>query len=147
MKARNILVNKTTTAMTAAEWANIVTLTSAGIQSSDYVFTARSNTTFDLMSTSGVLLLLKTAGSAGSNTYKVSERLIQDYRAGDQRKANNFVQAASPWIGNIDRGNAFHTRWGLKSAGNGIAGVIVYTNTSAAGLYEFYIAATWEEMS
>ena len=145
MKARNILVNKTTTAMSAAEWASIVTLTSSGIQPSDYVFTARSNTTSDLMSTSGGTVAAKTTGSAGSNTYKVSERLIQDYRAGDQRKANNFVQAASPWIGNIDRGNAFHTRWGLKSAGNGIAGVIVYTNTSAAGLYEFYIAGTWEE--
>lgn len=145
MKARNILVNKTTATMTAAEWASIVTLTSSGIQQSDYVFTARSNTTSDLMSTAGGTVAAKTTGSAGSNTYKVSERLIQDYRAGDQRKANNFVQAASPWIGNIDRGNAFHTRWGLKSAGNGLAGVIVYTNTSAAGLYEFYIAGTWEE--
>jgi starch-binding outer membrane protein, SusD/RagB family len=145
MKARNILVNKTTAAMTAGEWTSILTLTNAGIQQGDYVFTARSNTTSDLMSTSGGTIAAKTAGVAGSNTYKVSERLIQDYRTGDQRKANNFTLAASPWVGNIDRGNAFHTRYGLKSGGNGIAGVIVYTNTSAAGLYEFYIAATWEE--
>jgi hypothetical protein len=97
------------------------------------------------MTTSGGTIAAKTAGAAGSNTYKVSERLIQDYRTGDQRKANNFTQAAAPWVGNIDRGNAFHTRFGLKSGGNGIAGVIVYTNTSAAGQYEHYIAATYEE--
>jgi len=54
------------------------------------------------------------------------------------------VQAAShDW--KYRQGNAFHTRWGLKSAVNGIAGVIVYTNTSAAGFIRFYIAATWEE--
>ncbi len=145
MKARNILVNKTTTAMTATDWNSILTLANAGMQSADYTFTARSNTTSDLMSTSGGTIAAKSSGVAGSNTYKISERLVQDYRTGDQRKANNFIQAVSPWIGNIDRGNAFHTRWGLKSAGNGIAGVIVYTNNSAAGLSEFYIAGTWEE--
>jgi len=145
MKARNILVNKTQAAMTATDWTNVLTLTNAGMLSTDYTFTARSNSTSDLMSTSGGTIAAKTSGVAGSNTYKVSERLVQDYRAGDQRKANNFILASSPWIGNVDRGNAFHTRWGLKSAGNGIAGVIVYTNNSAAGLSEFYIAGTWEE--
>lgn len=145
MKARNILVNKTTAAMTATEWTNILTLTNSGMQPGDYTFTARSNSTSDIMTTGGGTIASKSAGTAGSNTYKVSERLVQDYRTGDQRKANNFTQASSPWLGNLDRGNAFHTRWGLKSAGNGIAGVIVYTNTSAAGLYEHLIAASWEE--
>jgi hypothetical protein len=145
MKARNILVNKTQAAMTGADWTNVLTLTNAGMLSTDYTFTARSNTTSDLMTISGGTIAAKTSGVAGSNTYKVSERLVQDYRTGDQRKANNFILASSPWIGNVDRGNAFHTRWGLKSAGNGIAGVIVYTNNSAAGLSEFYIAGTWEE--
>lgn len=145
MKARNVLVNKTTSAMTAAEWSSILTLTNAGMQASDYTFTARSNNTSDLMTASGGTIAAKTAGVAGANTYKVSERLVQDYRTGDQRKANNFIQAASPWIGNIDRGNAYHTRWGLKSAGNGLAGVIVYTNNSAPGLSEFLIAASYEE--
>jgi hypothetical protein len=145
MKARNILVNKTTSAMSAAEWTSILSLTNAGMLSTDYTFTARSNSTQDLISTGGGTIASKTAGTAGSNTYKVSERLVQDYRTGDQRKANNFTLASSPWLGNLDRGNAFHTRWGLKSAGNGLAGVIVYTNTSAAGLYEFLIAGSWDE--
>ena len=145
MKARNILVNKTTSSMAAADWTSILTLTNAGMQATDYTFTARSNTTSDLMTTSGGTIAAKTAGVAGSNTYKVSERLVQDYRAGDQRKANNFILASSPWIGNIDRGNAFHTRWGLKSAGNGLPGVIIYTNNSAAGLSEFLIAGSYEE--
>jgi starch-binding outer membrane protein, SusD/RagB family len=145
MKARNILVNKTTAAMTSADWSNILTLVNTGMQQGDYTFTARSNATSDLMSNSGGTIASKSSGVAGSNTYKISERLVQDYRTGDQRKANNFTLSSSPWIGNLDRGNAFHTRWGLKSAGNGIAGVIVYTNNTTPGLNEFLIAASWEE--
>jgi starch-binding outer membrane protein, SusD/RagB family len=145
MKARNILVNKTTSAMTPADWNAIVTLTSAGMQTADYTFTARSNATNDLMTASGGTIPAKASGTAGSNTYKISERLVQDYKTGDQRKANNFLLASSPWIGNVDRGNAYHTRWGLKSGGNGLSGVIIYTNSSTAGAEEFYIAGTWEE--
>jgi starch-binding outer membrane protein, SusD/RagB family len=145
MKARNLLVNKTQANMSAGDWTNLLTLTNAGMLASDYTFTARSTVKEELMSNSGGTIASKSSGVAGSNTYKISERLVQDYRTGDQRKANNFTQASSPWIGNLDRGNAFHTRWGLKSAGNGIAGVIVYTNNTTPGLNEFLIAASWEE--
>jgi hypothetical protein len=145
MKARNILVNKTQAAMSAADWTSILVLTNAGMQSGDYTFTARSNATNDLMTASGGTIAAKSSGVAGSNTYKISERLVQDYKTGDQRKANNFTLASSPWIGNVDRGNAYHTRWGLKSGGNALPGVIIYTNSSTAGAEEFYIAATWEE--
>jgi hypothetical protein len=148
MKARNILVNKTVAAMTAADWNAIVTLTTNGIQSGDYVFTARSNTTGDFISTDGGTVPAKSASSAATpasaGTYKISERLMQDYKTGDQRKANNFLQSA-PYRYNSDRGNAFHTRFGLKSGGFGLAGVIVYTNNTVPGASEYYLAGTWEE--
>jgi hypothetical protein len=148
MKARNILVNKTVSAMTVSDWAAIVTLTTAGLQQADYVFTARSNATGDFISTSGGSVPAKSASSAATpasaGTYKISERLMQDYKTGDQRKANNFLQSA-PYRFNIDRGNAFHTRFGLKSGGFGMAGVIVYTNNTVAGASEYYLSGTWEE--
>jgi starch-binding outer membrane protein, SusD/RagB family len=74
MKARNILVNKTVTAMQAADWTAVLTLTNAGIQAADYVFTARSNANSDLMTTgAGTVAAKVTSASPGSNTYKVSE--------------------------------------------------------------------------
>ena len=151
MKARNILVNKTVSSMAAADWSSIATLTTNGIQSGDYVFTARSNATGDFISTSGGAVAAKSASStatpASAGTYKISERLIQDYDSLpvlDKRVANNFLKSA-PYRYNIDRGNAFHTRWGLKSGGFGLAGVIVYTNNTVAGSSEYYLAGTWEE--
>lgn len=144
MKARNILVNKTTTAMTVADWTGILTLTNAGIQQGDMVFTARSNANSDLLSTSsGTVAAKVTSASPGANTYKVSERIVQDYPANDKRKENNFVQGTT-WTGNVDRGNSFNTRFALKDGGNGLPDIIVYSNKTDGGT-EHYIAGTWEE--
>ena len=144
MKARNILVNKTVAAMTNTDWNNILTLTNNGVLPTDYVFTARSNANSDLMSTgAGTVAAKVTSASPGSNTYKVSERIVQDFPAGDKRKLNNF-NSGTTWIGNTDRGNSFNTRWALKDGGNGMAGVVVYS-AKTDGASEFYIAATWEE--
>jgi starch-binding outer membrane protein, SusD/RagB family len=144
MRARNILVNTPTAAMTAAQWNSIVTLTNTGIQSSDLVFTARSNATGDIFSAvSGNISAKATATTAGGNTYKVSERLIQDFKVGDQRLANNFIATAS-WIGNSDRGTIFNTRYTIVDEGAGLAGVSVLSDRTA-GAFELYLAGTWEE--
>ncbi|MEP6700466.1 MAG: RagB/SusD family nutrient uptake outer membrane protein, partial [Bacteroidota bacterium] len=144
MKARNILVNKTVTAMTPTDWSAVLTLANAGILSSDFVFTARSNANSDLMSTgAGTLVAKVTSNAPGTNTYKISERIVQDFPIGDKRKLNNFNQGTT-WIGNPDRGNSFNTRWALKDGGNGLPGVIVYS-TKIDGATEHYIAGTWEE--
>jgi hypothetical protein len=45
---------------------------------------------------------------------------------------------------NTDRGNAFNTRYTLKNGGNGMAGVIAYSNQTA-GANEIAIAASYEE--
>ncbi|GAA4739881.1 RagB/SusD family nutrient uptake outer membrane protein [Flavisolibacter ginsenosidimutans] len=145
LKARNILVNKTVSQMTAADWNQILTLTSNGITSTDKIFTGRSNANGDFLASSGSGTVSgRTQSNAiGGNTYKVSERWVQDFKPGDKRKDNNLKQG-SPWIGNVDRGQAFNTRWTLVNGGNGLPGVKVYANT-AVGAYELPLAGSYEE--
>lgn len=144
MKARNILVNTTVKTMTAAQWASIVTLTKAGVTASDFVFTARSNETSDFISATSNTPSALTVGTTKTSNFKVSERLIQDFKTGDKRLENNFAIETNPWIGNNDRGNIFNTRYGLIDGGKGLAGVVVL-GSKTVGAYEFYMATTYEE--
>ncbi len=145
MKARNLLVNKTVASMTAADWGTVAALTADGIKAADNVFTGRSNDNGDIWNASSGTVAVKTAGTAtpGSGTYKVSERLVQDFKAADKRLANNFVKGTT-WIGNSDRGIIFNTRWILKDGGTGVAGAITYANKTA-GATELYLAGSYEE--
>ncbi|GAB4053752.1 RagB/SusD family nutrient uptake outer membrane protein [Spirosoma litoris] len=146
MKARNILVNTRVANMTAAQWTDILTLTNSGILASDYVFTGRSNTNGDFLSPTSGTVSGKATGSG--NTYKITERLIQDFKAGDLRFTNNFKQRTSAYIGETSRGNSFFTRFDLVNRGasgsEGSASVITYSNTNAGG-YELYLASSYEE--
>ncbi|MDI9864598.1 RagB/SusD family nutrient uptake outer membrane protein [Flectobacillus sp. DC10W] len=144
LKARNIIVNTPVASMTAAQWNQILTLTNAGVGSSDPVFAGNTNTAGDIFSPLSYSVAARCVGAnASGGTFKISERLIQDFNAGDKRLANNFNQFAV-WVGNSDRGNAFNTRWGIKDGGNGLAGVMVYTNRTA-GMAELYMLGSYEE--
>lgn len=145
MKARNILVNKQVSAMTATEWNSILTLTNNGIQQGDKIFTGRSNANGDFLTSAGTGTVSgrTQASQAGGNTYKLSERWVQEFKPGDKRFQNN-VRQTNTWIGNQDRGQAFHTRYTLVSGGTGLAGVKVYADI-AAGAYELYLAGSYEE--
>jgi hypothetical protein len=145
MKARNILVNKQVKDMTAADWNNILTLTNNGIQQGDKIFTGRSNTTGDFLTNAGTGTVSGRTQhpQAGGNTYKLSERWVQEFKPGDKRFENNVKQTTT-WIGNQDRGHAFNTRYTLVSGGTGLAGVKVYANI-APGAYELYLAGSYEE--
>jgi starch-binding outer membrane protein, SusD/RagB family len=144
MRARNILVNTTTANMSASQWDQIITLTSNGIGVNDHVFTLRPNATGDLMSPSSGNIPAKTFGTtAQGGTFKVSERLIQDFKPGDKRFTNNFTQTAV-WLGNSDRGTIFNTRWALANGGKGVAGAVIMCDRSDTG-YELYIAGSYEE--
>ena len=143
MKARNILVNTPIASMSAAQWSSILTLTTNGIKSTDLIFTGRTDANGDFL---GTTIADKVASSAtATGTYKLSERWIQDFKAGDQRFANN-IRSLSPGIGNFnpDRGNSFNTRYTLRKYGNGIAGVIIYANPDA-GANEITLCGTFEE--
>jgi hypothetical protein len=128
-KARNLLVNKKTTQMTAADWGNIITWCTSGLASSDFYFkfgmTADGNN--DL--TNGFLHPLTLAGPNNQWTF-VSERLVQDFKAGDARFTNNIEQlpvspATDPYyqgsaFANIrSRGLQFGTRWAAIPIENG----------------------------
>jgi hypothetical protein len=144
-RARNILANKKVSAMTTADWDQILTLTNAGIAVNDHVFTCRSNENGDILSPlAGTVAAKATGDPTAGATYKISERLIQAFQPGDDRLDNNFTQLTSPWLGNADRGNIFNTRWELVDGGNGIAGTIVYSDRSAGG-EELFMAGSWEE--
>lgn len=146
MKARNILVNTLKDEMTATQWSTILALTSNGVKSTDKIFTGRSDANGDFLGT-GISVADKAAQNAATgstNTYKVSERWIQEFRAGDKRFDNNVLKLASVGLFNTDRGNAFNTRYTLKNGGNGLAGVITYSNQNA-GANEISLAATFEE--
>ena len=146
MKARNILVNTLKDEMTQAQWSAILALTSNGVKSTDKIFTGRSDANGDFLGT-GISVADKAsqnAATGSTNTYKVSERWIQEFRTGDKRFDNNVLKLASVGLFNTDRGNAFNTRYTLKNGGNGMAGVITYSN-QAAGANEISLAATFEE--
>ncbi len=144
LKARNILVNTRATAMTATQWNAILTLTLTGVGSPDKIFTGRSNAAGDFLSPATGTVASKIQNAlAGGNTYKLSERLVQEFKAGDKRLANNMVTTTT-WIGNSDRGNIYNTRYRLINGGLGQAGVKVYTNT-AAGAEEIFLAGSYEE--
>lgn len=143
MKARNLLVNKTVTAMTPADWASVLALTNAGITASDNIFTIRTDTRGDLFTSSQLIMGRTQSNIPGGATYKLSERWVQEFKAGDMRKAQNCVQG-TPYLGQADRGNAHFTRFALKDGGTGLSGVAIYANTTV-GEYEMHLAGDYEE--
>ena len=144
LKARNILVNTPVAGMSAAQWTSIITLTNNGVLATDKIFTGRSNTAGDFLSpTSGTVASKVQNALAGGNTYKLSERFVQEFKAGDKRLQNNIAQTTT-WIGNGDRGQVFNTRFRLIDKGLGLAGVKVYTNTTA-GAEELFLAGSYDE--
>ncbi|HTE11872.1 MAG TPA: RagB/SusD family nutrient uptake outer membrane protein [Chitinophagaceae bacterium] len=144
MKARNLLVNKRLKDMTSSDWNNILTLTANGITSTDLVMTGRSAATNSYLSATGGSVAALTTGNPGSTTYKISERLIQDYPAGDKRLANDFITA--PTYLNQKGGFTFSTRYRLLDSGGITKAYTAASITSkVVGAYELYMAGTYEE--
>ena len=144
LKARNILVNTKASAMTAAQWNSILTLTASGVTATDKIFTGRSNAAGDFLSPATGTVASKIQNAlAGGNTYKLSERLVQEFKAGDRRLTVNMA-ITNTWIGNSDRGNSYNTRYRLINAGSNPGTTKVYTNT-AAGAEEIFLASSYEE--
>jgi len=143
MKARNILLNTTRAAMTSTQWNSILTLVNNGVTATDFVFTGRTDANGDFLGTTIADKIQSTGAATG--TYKLSERLVQEFRAGDKRKDNNVKALTATGIFNTDRGNVFNTRYTLASGGTGIPGVIVWADATAPGANEITLASTYEE--
>ncbi len=144
MKARNILVNTPVSAMTAGQWASVLSYANNGVKSTDLIFTARTDANGDFIGTTVADKVGQTAATGSTNTYKLSERWVQEFKAGDKRFDNNVLTLTSVGLFNTDRGNSFNTRYTLKNLGNSLPGVITYAN-STAGANEITIAASYEE--
>lgn len=157
MLARNIVVNKLSpfvngnpnavitkslmTPMTIADWNNVKTLTTNGVQPGDKIFTARSTdvASTTIFSANAGNVAAQTATNASTATFKISERFLQYFRVGDQRFANNF-STTSTYTDNY----VYSTRYTLRNGGAGAAGVKVLASR-VAGAYEVVIAGSWEE--
>ncbi|MDJ1481240.1 RagB/SusD family nutrient uptake outer membrane protein [Cytophagaceae bacterium YF14B1] len=155
MLARNILVNKlspfvngnpnatitksSTTTMTASDWNEVLTYATNGIKEGDYVFTGRSASANGFFTASGGTAASLTAGVNTTSTFKISERFIQNFKPGDKRFTNNFVQTTT-----YKNNYSFTTRHSLVDGGNGEAGVYMY-GSKTVGEYEVFIAGSYEE--
>ncbi len=141
LKARNIMANKLTSGMTASDWNSVLTLLNNGIQSADLVFTGRTTTTNGFFSAGSGSVAAMSTGLPKSATFKISERLVQEYKSGDKRMANNFVM--NQYLNQVG-GFTFSTRWQLVSGGTSIAGANILSDKTP-GNYEVFIGPSYEE--
>ncbi|MES2004487.1 MAG: hypothetical protein V4450_08190 [Bacteroidota bacterium] len=157
MLARNIVLNKlapfvngnpaatiskaTMPVMTAADWQAVITFCNAGIKNGDYVFTGRSTASNSFFSPTGGSVASICAQSNQNSTYKVSERLVQQYKSGDRRLAN-FSTSSGTFYGDA---NTNSTRYSVvDGAATGLTGVPVLGSRMPGGV-EIYIGPTYEE--
>jgi hypothetical protein len=141
-EARTLLVNKRTKEMSASDWNAILTLANAGLGATDYPFLVKT------FSDNSKSVIDKDWGSFGSytaynDTYKISERFIQDFNAGDKRFDNNFELAASAVVNQRGRGITFGTRYEMIDGGIG-NGAYTYFHYDY-GVDNFYIGGSYEE--
>lgn len=108
--ARNIMVNKYASELTAADLTQIKSLASEGINSTDKIFTVRTS------DNENTCLVYQSAWSpyrllAGWES--VSERWVQDFKAGDARYTRNIKPLATVNFNPRGRGLSYGTRYTL----------------------------------
>lgn len=132
--ARNILVNKYASELTTSELTEIETLATAGVQQGDKIFTIRSYSDGDLC------FVYQTAWSPYRllvGWENISERLIQDFKSGDNRLTRNIRTLSSAIYNPRGRGLSYGTRYGAVDGGD-------YASTTT-GQAEIPMAGSYEE--
>jgi starch-binding outer membrane protein, SusD/RagB family len=121
IKARNIVANKKNSAMTATDWNAVIAITQNGINATDKVFKL-GMTSDGINDVSGNFFHpFALVGTNNEFTF-VSERLIQEYKTGDNRLAANFTlrPLTERYPANIrSRGLQFGTRWAVNNVEDG----------------------------
>ena len=157
MLARNIVLNKLSpfvngnpdatitgasiSPMSPADWASVITFCTAGIQKGDYVFTARSTAVNSFFTAPGGSVAGISANSNQNTTYKVSERLVQQFVPGDKRR-ENFTTSFGTFNGDASTNS---TRFSLKDGvDSALAGIPILGSQEVGGI-EVYIGPTFEE--
>ncbi len=109
LKARNILVNKRVDEMTASDWDEIQTLTNNGMLPGDFIFVVKQDgVNFNVNTNVPIRLLI--------GWHFLSERLVQDFKPGDQRFIDNVEELENSFVNDRGRGIQYGTRWGFKDA-------------------------------
>lgn len=142
-KARNFLVNKKVKDMTSADWTSLLALTANGLKETDntFVYALDPTLTNDLngqfLGNGSPYALF---GDGNQFTF-TSERLIQDFKTGDQRLDKGFTLLDSAdWNVNIrGRGLEYGTRYNPISIEDGG----LYATNDNRGIIN--IACTWDE--
>lgn len=135
--ARNIIVNKYASELTTADLNAIEALANTGMTSTDKTFNVRS---FENNADCFVYQTTWSAYRLNQVWERVSERLIQDFRPGDNRYTRNVLTLATPIVNPNGRGYQYGTRFALRSIDSG--GDFM---TLTAGLAEIPMACSYEE--
>jgi hypothetical protein len=135
------ITNSTITPMTAADWASVSTLCAAGVQPGDNVFTGRTSSSYSFFSTTGGSVAGILTASNQVTTYKLGERLVQQFKVGDNRRAN-FSTANGTFYGDA---NTNSTRYSLVDGVTAGFTTIPILGSRQAGGLEIYIGPTYEE--
>ena len=157
MLARNIVLNhlapfvngnpdatitkSSITPMSSADWQSVITYCNNGIQEGDYVFTGRTSASNSFFSPEGGSVAGILTNSNQTTTYKLSERLVQQFKPGDNRLAN-FSTADGTFYGDA---NTNSTRYSLiDGVTSNLTGIPILGSREVGGL-EIYIGPTYEE--
>ena len=157
MLARNILLNhlapfvngdpnatitkSAMTAMTTADWQAVITYCTKGIQEGDYVFTGRTSASNSFFSANGGSVAGMLTASNQTTSYKLSERLVQNFKSGDKR-LSNFTMASGTFYGDA---NTNTTRYSVVDGAKvGLTGIPIL-GSRQVGALEIYIGPTYEE--
>ncbi|HOX82239.1 MAG TPA: RagB/SusD family nutrient uptake outer membrane protein [Chryseolinea sp.] len=145
MKARNLIANTRVEDMTVGDWTQLKTLADAGITDADAIFVIKTTSSpSESIFSDNVFGSNSLYAATNDPTYFISERLIQDYRPGDDRFTNNFSLLPSSQVNMRGRGLGFGTRYFLVDEGNDVNDAFTYVHTTA-GIDNHFMAGSYEE--
>ncbi|RTL58414.1 MAG: RagB/SusD family nutrient uptake outer membrane protein [Sphingobacteriales bacterium] len=127
--------------MATADWNAVISLCNNGVKNGDHVFTGRTTDANSFFSSTGGSVASLLTASNQTTTYKLSERLVQQFKSGDARRAN-FSTANGTFFGDA---NTNTTRYSLvDGVAKGFTGFQILGSRQVGGL-EIYIGPTYEE--
>ena len=157
MLARNIVLNhlapfvngnpdatitkSSITPMSSADWQSVITFCNNGIQEGDYVFTGRTSASNSFFSPEGGSVAGILTNSNQTTTYKLSERLVQQFKPGDNRLAN-FTTADGTFYGDANTNSTSYSL--IDGVTSNLTGIPILGSREVGGL-EIYIGPTYEE--
>lgn len=136
MMARNILVNTYANDLTQNQLSEIETLANNGIRADDKILIYRSTNTPSWRACFVAEDAWAPYKLLVGHWEEVSERLIQDFKSGDNRLTRNFKKLSSPFVW-LEKGLSYGTTWQCIDGSD-------YTSTKP-GVIELPFAASYEE--